>query len=243
MTAEMSNKKEIEKIDVFKHFIKECIEDSDSSYFKSISNVIKNSIEILNGKKNIADIKENAFIYVEFLINHTEFLKKFDINNLNVESIKPHLEELATIFDNWKSSIDLLKESKEKYTRLYAEFDNYKKRVIKEKQEIIQNFKVSTNKEIISIIDDLNIAKVNIPNEYKGGIDIIFNKFEQYLNKNGIKKVEINKGDKFSPDNSECIATIASTDLQDGQIIDILKSAWSIEGKIAQFAQVVVCKN
>lgn len=244
MTNEINtSKKDLEKIDVLKHFITEAIEDEKSGYVEFIKSLIGSTLSVINGKKEITAISDKQFFYVEFFLNFKKFFKKFDEVELTYEVIRPELPELLNIANQWKAPSQIIDDLKDNYTRLYADFENYKKRVVKEKEELSANLRVKMSSDIISIMDDLSIAKMNLAEEAKGGVDIIFKKFENYLNTQNIVKIDINKGDMFNADLAECIATLPSADFKDGQIIDILKNAWSLNGKIAKFAQVVVCKN
>ncbi len=245
MTTEMPTNPKLdkEKIEVFKHFLNELLEDPESNYSESILKIIKLTNDVIIGNKELGKVSDKQYFYVEFLLNYRNFFKKFENSEITVESIKPYYKELFDIFNSWKSQSEVISELNDKYMRLFAEFDNYKKRMAKEKIEDANELKFRMNKDIITILDDLTLAKVSLSNEAKSGIDIIFNKFELYLNNMSIHKVEIVKGDTFNSDISECIATVPSNDVLDGQIVDILRTTWSIDGRVVRFGQVVVCRN
>lgn len=237
-------KKNSERIDVFKHMITEVLSDtSHEAYEEAITKVVKSTCDILLGKKKLEELKTNQF-YVEFLLNHKDFFKDFiESKELNFDSIKSKLPELLEIFNSWKSQSEIIEELNNKYVRLYSEFDNYKKRVIREKEEFSHNLKVKLNKDLISILDDLTIAKNSLSEEAKSGVELIYSKLEKHLADQSIIRVNINKGDLFNSEISECIAAIPSAEFKDGQIVDILKNSWSLDGKVVKYGQVVVCKN
>ena len=115
---------------------------------------------------------------------------------------------------NSKSLKNDLLETKDKYLRLYSEFENYRRRTSKEKVEMIN----SANKELISlilpVIDDFERAikltsKENLDTSMEG-FELIFQKLNSLLEKQGVKKMEIKTGDDFDPDFHEAITKIAS---------------------------------
>lgn len=248
MTEEIptNNKIEKEKIEVFKFFLQELIEDPTANYSNSVLKVIKSCISVLKGEKQLEHVSDKQYLYVSYLLNYNEFFNKFlKLDTIKVSDIEPYYKELHDIFCDWKSQSDIISDWKDKYTRLYAEFDNYKKRAQKEKIDFANEIKFKSNKEIINILDDLSLAKMNMSDSEKSnkGLELIFSKLDSYLENNSIKRIDINKGDKFNSEIAECIATIPSESLKDGDVIDILKSPYSIDGKIVRFGQVVVCKN
>lgn len=246
MTTDMPTNPKLdqEKIEVFKLFLQELIEDPTSTYANTVLKVIKTCVSVINGDKKLEDVSDKQYLYIEFLLNYKEFFNRFSkLESITSEDVRPFYKELLDIFSEWRSQSEIIADLKEKYTRLYAEFDNYKKRAHKEKMDLVTEIKFKSNKEIINILDDLNLAKLNLPESDSKGLELIFNKLDSYLNNNSIKMVVINKGDKFDSEIAECIATIPSTTLNDGEVIDILKAPYTIDNKIVRFGQVVVCKN
>ena len=144
---------------------------------------------------------------------------------------------------NSKSLKNDLLETKDKYLRLYSEFENYRRRTSKEKVEMIN----SANKELISlilpVIDDFERAikltsKENL-NSSMEGFELIFQKLNSLLEKQGVKKMEIKTGDDFDPDFHEAITKIASKKNLKDKIVDVIENGYMLDDKVIRFAKVV----
>ncbi len=144
---------------------------------------------------------------------------------------------------NSKSLKNDLIETKDKYLRLYSEFENYRRRTSKEKIEMIN----SANKELISlilpIIDDFERAikstsKENLKTSIEG-FELIFQKLNSLLEKEGVKKMEIKTGDDFDPDFHEAITKIASKKNLKNKIVDVIENGYILDDKVIKFAKVV----
>jgi len=144
---------------------------------------------------------------------------------------------------NSKSLKNDLLETKDKYLRLYSEFENYRRRTSKEKVEMIN----SANKELISlllpVIDDFERAikltsKENLDTSMEG-FELIFQKLNSLLEKQGVKKIEIKTGDDFDPDFHEAITKIASKKNLKDKIVDVIENGYMLDDKVIRFAKVV----
>ena len=144
---------------------------------------------------------------------------------------------------NSKSLKNDLLETKDKYLRLYSEFENYRRRTSKEKVEMIN----SANKELISlilpVIDDFERAikltsKENLDTSMEG-FELIFQKLNSLLEKQGVKKMEIKTGDDFDPDFHEAITKIASKKNLKDKIVDVIENGYMLDDKVIKFAKVV----
>ena len=144
---------------------------------------------------------------------------------------------------NSKSLKNDLIETKDKYLRLYSEFENYRRRTSKEKVEMIN----SANKELISlilpVIDDFERAikltsKENLDTSMEG-FELIFQKLNSLLEKQGVKKMEIKTGDDFEPDFHEAITKIASKKNLKDKIVDVIENGYMLDDKVIKFAKVV----
>ena len=144
---------------------------------------------------------------------------------------------------NSKSLKNDLLETKDKYLRLYSEFENYRRRTTKEKIEMIN----SANKELISlllpVIDDFERAikltsKENLDTSMEG-FELIFQKLNSLLEKQGVKKMEIKTGDDFDPDFHEAITKIASKKNLKDKIVDVIENGYMLDDKVIRFAKVV----
>jgi len=147
------------------------------------------------------------------------------------------------------SESDILKSEveqwKEKYLRLYAEFDNYRKRTIKEKSEIISTAGAEVIKDVLPILDDLERAvavssQKAEPSALIEGVDLIQKKLANNLRLKGLEVIE-SKGQPFDADLHEAITTIPapSKDLK-GKIIDETEKGYRLNGHVIRFAKVVV---
>ena len=136
-------------------------------------------------------------------------------------------------------------ELQDKYLRQVAEFDNYRKRTIKEKAELILNGAEKTITAILPILDDMeralkNMDKMEDVAAVKEGMDLIFQKFVKILGEQGVKKIETENAD-FNTDLHEAIAQVpAPSDEMKGKIIDCVKTGYTLNEKVIRHSQVAV---
>lgn len=136
-------------------------------------------------------------------------------------------------------------ELQDKYLRQVAEFDNYRKRTIKEKAELILNGAEKTITAILPILDDMeralkNMDKMEDVAAVKEGVDLIFQKFVKILGEQGVKKIETENAD-FNTDLHEAIAQVpAPSDKMKGKIIDCVKTGYTLNEKVIRHSQVAV---
>ncbi|WP_312323711.1 nucleotide exchange factor GrpE [Soonwooa sp.] len=143
-----------------------------------------------------------------------------------------------------KTSEELLAEEKDRYLRLYAEFENYKRRTAKEKNE----FFIYANQDImismLAILDDFEralkeIAKTGNEDDIKG-VELIYQKFKGKLMEKGLKPIEVNPGDDFNVDFHEAITQIpAPTPELKGKIVDVIEKGYQLHDKVIRFTKVV----
>ena len=134
---------------------------------------------------------------------------------------------------------------KDKYIRLYSEFENYRKRTAKEKIEIITNASENVIKEILPIVDDferaiLNNKDVSDAENIKEGLELIYNKLNKTLANQGLKSMDsIEK--EFDADIHEAITKIPAPKKKlKGKVIDVIEKGYTINEKVIRFAKVVV---
>lgn len=136
-------------------------------------------------------------------------------------------------------------ELQDKYLRQVAEFDNYRKRTIKEKAELILNGAEKTITAILPVLDDMeralkNMDKMKDVAAVKEGVDLIFQKFVKVLGEQGVKKIETENAD-FNTDLHEAIAQVpAPSDEMKGKIIDCVKTGYTLNEKVIRHSQVAV---
>ena len=138
-----------------------------------------------------------------------------------------------------------VEELKDKYLRLSAEFDNYRKRTIKEKAELVLNGGEKTIGSILPVVDDLERALKNMESAtdvkaVKEGVELIYNKFITVLGQNGVKAIET-KDQPLNTDYHEAIAVIpAPEEGQKGKILDCVQTGYTMNDKVIRHAKVVV---
>jgi len=142
---------------------------------------------------------------------------------------------------------DELKDSKEKYLRLFAEFDNYKKREAKEKRELIKTAGQDIVRDLLPVLDDIQRANKTLESDnnletYAGGAKLIFDKFQRALQQKGLKPIE-SIGKPFDVEFHEAIAEIPVAETEEkGKIVDEVESGYTLNDAIIRYAKVVVGK-
>lgn len=129
----------------------------------------------------------------------------------------------------------------EKYMRLYAEFENYKKRTQKEKEEIKNNTKVSVISSILDIDNDITIALKSIKDEeVRNGIRLITNKLDVFLKSEGIESIQTRAYDEELHE----VISIADTggNLIPGTILDVVSKGYSLHGKPFRYPKIILSK-
>ncbi len=171
-------------------------------------------------------------------VEETENMSDQDIENAEMSEIDKLAKELA------EEKLKVEKEKKE-YLFLMAEFDNFRKRTLKEKSDIIRNANEQSMKGLLPIVDDfergLDATKdVDDPNAIREGMEIIYNKLVKYLEQNGVKAMESNGAD-FDPDMHEAIAMVPVEDQNlKGKVIDTPTKGYTITDKVLRHAKVAV---
>jgi len=143
-----------------------------------------------------------------------------------------------------KAETELL-ELKDKHIRLQAEFDNYRKRTLKERMELLKTASESLLVSILPVIDDFDRAMQTIDvveeeGHIKDGVKLIYNKFQDFLKQNGVKEIEA-KEQIFDTDLHEAITKIpAPTDELRGKIVDVVQKGYYLNDKVIRFSKVVI---
>lgn len=137
-----------------------------------------------------------------------------------------------------------LAEAKDKYIRLYSEFENFRRRTAKEKIETIMNATEGLMKELIPVMDDFERAQKSMETSedvkaIKEGIDLIFNKFQKTLASKGLKPME-SKEQIFDVELHECITQFAAGEDKKGTVIDEVEKGYYLNDKVIRYAKVVV---
>lgn len=144
-----------------------------------------------------------------------------------------------------KAAHEEIEQLKDKYLRSVAEFDNYRKRTLKEKAELILNGGEKTISAILPVIDDMERAiengeKTDDPAVLREGMELIYQKFMKTLEGLGVKKIET-QGSDFNTDQHEAVAMVPGMgDDKKGKVIDCLQTGYTLNEKVIRHAKVAV---
>ena len=151
-------------------------------------------------------------------------------------------EKLAKDLEEAKTELD---KQKKEYLFLLAEFDNFRKRTLKEKADLVKNAAEKAMLEILPVVDDFERALQAMHDSsdlesVKEGVDLIYNKFVKYLESNGVKAIDSNNAD-FNTEYHEAVTTFpAADDSQKGKVIDTVQKGYMINDKVLRHSKVVV---
>ena len=155
------------------------------------------------------------------------------------------LTEEEKLAQELEKANEQIEEQKDKYLRLSAEFDNYRKRTMKEKAELILNGGEKSISSILPIVDDFERALKNMETAtdvaaVKEGVELIYNKFMSVLGQNGVKVIET-KEQPLDTDYHEAIAVVPAPDKAlKGKILDCVQTGYMLNDKVIRHAKVVV---
>ncbi|MFP3594159.1 nucleotide exchange factor GrpE [Chryseobacterium sp. SIMBA_038] len=171
-----------------------------------------------------------------------------DINEENINTQQDTNTQNETVAEenvtNTPSPEELLAEEKNRYIRLYAEFENYKKRTSKEKMEFFQYANQDMMVSMLGVLDDFERALKEIAKNGNEadlqGVELIYQKLKNKLTEKGLKVMEVRAGDTFNVDLHEAITQIPSPseDLK-GKIVDVIETGYMLGEKVIRFAKVV----
>ncbi len=138
-----------------------------------------------------------------------------------------------------------LEESKDKYLRLFAEFDNFKKRSVKERFELMKTAAQETLTALLPVLDDFDRAKKSADNgneTFSEGVQLVYQKLYSILEHKGLKSMD-STGTEFDPEWHEAITDIpAPSEEMKGKVIDTVEKGYVLNDKIIRYAKVVVAK-
>ncbi len=161
---------------------------------------------------------------------------------LNENTIVTEQEEDTTKeLENLKNQ---LQESNDSYLRLMADFDNYRRKALKEKAEILKYGGETILTNLLPVIDNFERALKSFDshedNPMKEGIELIYNQFRSFLTQNGIKEIETNEK-LFDTDYHEAVTLFPAQQPEDkGKIVDCIQKGYQFHDKVIRFAKVVV---
>lgn len=163
------------------------------------------------------------------------------------EAAEEQQEVADPVMQELEAAKATIEEQKDKYLRLSAEFDNYRKRTLKEKAELIKNGGEKAISAILPILDDLeralqNMQKADDVKAMYEGIDLIYQKFLKGLSQEGLQKMEP-VGEAFDTDYHEAVALVpAPSENQKGKVLDCVQTGYKLNDKVIRHAKVVVAQ-
>ena len=199
-----------------------------------------------NKNRNM-DPKEKENINEEELMSEAtqdEAAENEEIQEEDVQDSAAPTEE-EKLAQELEEANKVIEEQKDKYLRLSAEFDNYRKRTMKEKAELILNGAEKTISSILPMVDDFERALKNMETAtdvaaVKEGVELIYNKFMSVLGQDGVKVIET-KEKPLDTDFHEAIAVIPAPDKSlKGKILDCVQTGYTLNDKVIRHAKVVV---
>jgi molecular chaperone GrpE len=213
-------------------------------------NFFKDNILRMKKKDHKENTKDNNRKVTDFSSENQNLTENEETQSNRNED--QHPEEILVIPDDkalLESRITELeaanKEMNDKYLRLSAEFDNYRKRTLRERMELIKTAGESVMMSILPVVDDFERAMQSIEQGMdfeatKEGILLIYNKFKEFNKQNGIAEIK-STGEVFDTDLHEALTKIPapSEDLK-GKIVDVIQKGYYLNDKVIRFAKVVV---
>jgi len=176
--------------------------------------------------------------------------KNTKVKQTDKKSPKTKTKKEDKVLKRLKNEISQLKSKNEelndKYTRLVAEFDNYKKRTDKEYLSLIQNANEKLIVEILPVVDDLerSLNHLNEGSDFKSileGFQLIHKNLTSMLDKQGLKPM-ISVGEEFDPDKHDALMQVEKEDVDSNQIVDEHVKGYLFNDKVIRHAQVIVSK-
>ncbi|WP_245580878.1 nucleotide exchange factor GrpE [Daejeonella oryzae] len=201
--------------------------------------------DMLKKKKNSAEETQNPDIQEQQeILEEIQFVNDALQNHKN--DMEEGLEDEKEISPSQEEKLKAeVEEWNNKYLRLYAEFDNYKRRTVKERMELLQTAGKDVIVELLSVLDDFERAGKAMETAkdieaVKEGMTLVQNKLKNILTQKGLKEME-SKGKTFDADIHEGITSIpAPSDDMKGKIIDELEKGYFLNDKVIRFAKVVI---
>ena len=177
-------------------------------------------------------------------IQKEELKDQVETQNTEATEVEEPKEDVVELSAEEQLTIDLTNE-KDKFLRLFAEFENYKRRTSKERVELFKTASSSVMQAMLPVLDDLDRAWVEIEKSKDKnlikGIELISTKLKVTLKDKGLEILDVRKGDTFNADFHEAITQIpAPTDDLKGKIIDVIEKGYKLGEKIIRFPKVVI---
>lgn len=180
--------------------------------------------------------------------NAEEMEKKAEDLENNQEELQEEVKEEASAEEE-VSELDKLKaelaEQKDKYIRLYSEFENFRRRTAKEKLEMVKTANEGLISDLLPVVDDFERADKSYNEEVKvktmkEGVDLIYDKLVKALEKKGVSVIDVKQGSDFDPEFQEAITQIpAPEEALKGKVVDVIEKGYLLGEKVIRFTKVV----
>lgn len=220
--------------------------------FDIILLTLQNKMHISRKKEEKVKKKDNHMSDNEILKSSSELKEDVNFTNDNISEegdnehaslpSASHEEELEAIVADLTVK---LAEKEDKYLRLSAEFDNFRRRTLKEKMELVKTASENVMTSILSVIDDFERAMIAIEGSTdleatKEGLRLIYGKFNDFIKQNGVTEIKA-MGIELNTDQHEAITKIpAPSDELKGKIVDVVQKGYLLNDKVIRFAKVVI---
>lgn len=166
------------------------------------------------------------------------------------KEVEEQVEEKEAPKDEKKAEVERLQaelgEAKDKYLRLYSEFENFRRRSARERLDLVQTANQELVQDLLPVMDDFerasqSFSEDNDAKSVKEGMELIHNKFKKVLEQKGVKPMENKEGMDFDPDIHEAITQIpAPKDKLKGKVVDVIEKGYFLNEKVIRFAKVVI---
>jgi molecular chaperone GrpE len=196
--------------------------------------------EELIGKETVVEGVVNQDDTISTDTSSEETVHKDEVQNKRSRKLKK--DKTTELIETLENS---LAQKNDQYLRLHAEFDNYRKRTLREKMELTKSAGESLLINILPVIDDFERALKAMETAtditpVKEGIDLIYKRFADFIRMNGIKEIDAKEKD-FDTDLHEAITKIPSpTEELKGKVVDVIQKGYTLNDKVIRFAKVVI---
>ncbi|GAB3197927.1 molecular chaperone GrpE [Pontibacter aydingkolensis] len=154
-------------------------------------------------------------------------------------------DETAETTQEDNTAIELA-EMKDKFVRLMAEFENFRRRTAKERQELLKTASQDVMVELLPVLDDMERARQSMESTKDvdamlQGLELVFHKLKHVTQQKGLKPMMLQAGDDFDPDMHEAVTQIpAPSEELKGKIVDVIEKGYTLNDKVIRFAKVII---
>jgi len=203
----------------------------------------KNTTKKTSGEKSVKHNKSEK--ETKDTIKEEKEVKKETKKDKKVKETKEEKVTEKVIEKKEKTDAEKLVDMEDKYLRLIAEYDNYRKRTLKEKMELLKSAGEDIIVNLLPVLDDFERALNHIDeapdtDSVKEGINLIYNKFSDLLKQRGVKNIDA-KNKEFDTDLHEAITKIpAPSDDLKGKVVDVIEKGYYLKDKVIRYSKVVI---